>query len=109
MTRARNWDPDFAKRKAMKALLDALIPEFSVHFGGATSIDVTRPGVDKACGIRKLRDTLGIAIDEMIFVGDDLFPGGNDYPAAEAGAASIQVRNPDESIWVIEAVVARLR
>lgn len=105
----RNWDPDFAKRKAMKALLDALIPEFSVHFGGATSIDVTRPGVDKAYGIRKLRDTLGIAIDEMIFVGDALFPGGNDYPAVEAGAASIQVRDPDESKRVIEAVVACLR
>jgi phosphomannomutase len=72
------WDPHFAKRQKMKALLDPLIPGFSVRLGGTTSIDITKPGIDKAYGIRKLRDTLGIAIDEMIYIGDALFPGGND-------------------------------
>ena len=104
----KTWDPDFAKRKKIKALLDKLIPEFSVRLGGATSVDVTKPGIDKAYGIRKLRDTLGIAIRDMIYVGDALFPGGNDYPAEEAGAASIQVRDPDESKRVIEAIIACL-
>jgi hypothetical protein len=104
----RNWDPDFAKRKKMKALLDHLIPEFSVRLGGTTSVDVTKSGIDKGYGIRKLRDTLGIAIEEMIFIGDALFPGGNDYPAKEAGALSIQVRDPDESKRVIEAIIACL-
>ena len=102
------WDPDFTKRKKMKTILDSLIPEFSVRLGGTTSVDVTKPGIDKAYGIRKLRDTLGIAIDEMIFVGDALFPGGNDYPAKEAGAESIQVRDPNESKRVIEAIIACL-
>ncbi len=37
----KKWDPDFSKRKKIKALLDKLIPEFSVRLGGATSIDVT--------------------------------------------------------------------
>jgi HAD superfamily hydrolase (TIGR01484 family) len=104
----KTWDPDFAKRKKIKALLDRLIPEFSVRLGGATSIDITKPGIDKAYGIHKLRDTLGIAIRDMIYVGDALFPGGNDYPAEKAGAASIQVRDPDESKRVIEAIIACL-
>jgi phosphomannomutase len=104
----KKWDPDFTKRKKMKALLDNLIPEFSVRLGGTTSVDVTKPGIDKAYGIRKLRDTLGIAIHEMIFIGDALFPGGNDYPAKEAGAVSIQVRDPNESKRVIETIVACL-
>ena len=104
----KKWDPDFAKRKAMKAPLDELIPEFSVNLGGATSIDVTKPGIDKAYGIRKLRDILGIAIDEMIYIGDALFPGGNDYPAKQAGAYSIRVRDPEETQHVIEAIVACL-
>jgi hypothetical protein len=104
----RKWDPEFSKRKKMKALLDTLIPEFSVRLGGMTSVDVTKPGIDKAYGIRKLRDTLGIAIDAMIFVGDAIFPGGNDYPAKEAGAESIQVRDPHESKRVIEAIIACL-
>jgi len=102
------WDPDFSKRKKMKERLDQLIPEFSVRLGGTTSVDVTKPGIDKAYGIRKLRDTLGIAIREMIFVGDALFPGGNDYPAEEAGALSIQVKNPHETKRVIETIIACL-
>ncbi len=92
----------------MKGSLDQLIPEFSVRLGGTTSIDVTKPGIDKAYGIRRLRDMLGIGIDEMIFVGDALFPGGNDYPAKEAGAESIQVRDPDEAKRVVEAIFACL-
>lgn len=104
----KKWDPDFTKRKKMKARLDELIPEFSVRLGGTTSIDITQHGIDKAYGIRKLRDTLGVAIDEMIFVGDALFPGGNDYPAKEAGALSIQVSGPHETKRVIETIVACL-
>lgn len=104
----KKWDPDFAKRKKMKEALDKLIPEFSVHLGGSTSIDVTKPGIDKAYGIIKLRDTLGISIQDMIFIGDAIFPGGNDYPAKEAGALTIQVRDPDESKRVIEAIIACL-
>ena len=102
------WDPDFAKRKKIKAILDPLIPSFSVRLGGATSIDVTEPGIDKAYGIRKLRDTLGISLKEMIYVGDALFPGGNDYPAEQAGVISIPVRGPEDTKRVIEAIIACL-
>jgi HAD superfamily hydrolase (TIGR01484 family) len=102
------WDADCGKRKKIKAMLDTLIPEFSVRLGGATSIDVTKPGIDKAYGIRKLRDTLGIPLKEMIYVGDALFPGGNDYPAEQAGVISIPVRGPNETKRVIEAVIACL-
>jgi phosphomannomutase len=100
------WDPDYAKRKKIKAIVDTLIPEFSVRMGGATSIDVTKPGIDKGYGIRKLRDVLGISIEEMIFVGDALFPGGNDYPAKEAGVVSISVHGPAETKPVTEAIIA---
>lgn len=72
----KKWDSDFKKRKKIKAILDVSIPEFSVRLGGTTSVDVTKPGIDKAYGIHKLRDHLGISLDEMIFVGDALFPGG---------------------------------
>ena len=104
----KKWDPDFIKRQKIKAVLDTLIPQFSVHLGGATSIDVTRQGIDKAYGIRKLQDILEIPIDQMIFIGDALFPGGNDYPAKEAGVLSIEVRDPHETKRVIEAIVACL-
>ena len=104
----KSWDADFSKRKAMKALLEKLIPEFSIRLGGTTSIDITRLGIDKAYGIRKLRDILGISIGEMIFSGDAVFPGGNDYPAKEAGVLTIQVRDPNERKRIIEAILACL-
>jgi phosphomannomutase len=102
------WDSDFAKRKKIKAILDPLIPGFSVRMGGATSIDVTKPGIDKAYGIRKLRDVLGISLQEMIYIGDALFVGGNDYPAEQAGVVSISVRGPHETKSVTEAIIACL-
>jgi phosphomannomutase len=104
----KKWDPDYAKRKKIKALLDGPLAAFSVRIGGATSIDVTKPGIDKAYGIRKLRDVLGVAIEEMLFIGDALFPAGNDYPAKEAGVVTIQVRDPDETKRVVEAIIACL-
>jgi hypothetical protein len=100
------WDPDFAKRKKIKTILDTLIPEFSVRLGGATSIDVTKPGIDKAYGIKKLQETLGISIKEMVYIGDALFPGGNDYPAEQAGVVSIPVKGPDDTNQVIKTILA---
>jgi len=104
----KKWDSDFTKRKKIKVILDPLIPGFSVRMGGATSIDVTNPGIDKAYGVRKLRDVLGISLKEMIFVGDALFPGGNDYPAEQARVVSIPVRGPHETKRVIGAIITCL-
>jgi len=100
------WDADFAKRKKIKALLKDLIPEFTVRLGGTTSIDVTKLGIDKGYGIKKLQEILGIELEEMLFAGDALFPGGNDYPVKEAGVASIQVNNAEETKRVIETFLA---
>jgi len=102
------WDPDFSKRKKITAILETLIPEFSIRIGGATSIDVTKPGIDKAYGIGKLRDTLHLSFKEMVYIGDALFPGGNDYPAEEAGVVSIPVKGPDDTNLVITTILACL-
>jgi phosphomannomutase len=102
------WDPEVTKRKKIKAILDTLIPDFSVRTGGSTSIDITKPGIDKAYGIRKLRDNLGISMREMIYVGDALYAGGNDYPAEEAGVDCIPVQDPHETKRVIQTIIACL-
>jgi len=104
----QKWDPDFSKQKKIKEILDTLIPEFSVRLGGATSIDVTKPGIDKAFGIKKLRDVLGISLGEMIYVGDALFAAGNDYPVQQAGVVCIPVRGPNETKLVIKTICAIL-
>jgi HAD superfamily hydrolase (TIGR01484 family) len=102
------WDADFAKRKKITAILETLIPEFSIRMGGATSIDVTKPGIDKAYGIARLRDTLHVSLKEMVYIGDALFPGGNDYPVEQAGVVSIPVKGPDDTNVVIKTILACL-
>jgi phosphomannomutase len=101
-----HWDPDFAKRKVIQADLRQRLPGLAINMGGATSIDITREGVDKGYGLRKLAEASGFALDEMLFLGDAIFPGGNDYPAKEAGVDTVKVRDPQETISVVTAIVA---
>jgi HAD superfamily hydrolase (TIGR01484 family) len=102
----KHWDPDFAKRKVIQADLRKRLPDLSINMGGTTSIDVTRAGVDKAYGLKKLRDASGVPLDAMLFVGDAIFPGGNDYPAKTLGLDTVRVRDPEETLAVIAAIVA---
>lgn len=101
-----HWDPDFAKRKVIQADLRQRLPGLAINMGGATSIDITREGVDKGYGLRKLSDESGFALSDMLFIGDAIFPGGNDYPAHEAGVDCVRVRDPQETISVVTAIVA---
>jgi len=104
----KKWDTDFNKRKKIVEIVDTFIPEFSVRMGGATSIDVTKPGIDKAYGIKRLKEFLGIGVADILFVGDALFPGGNDYPAKEIGCDCIHIRDHNETKRVIETILSLL-
>jgi HAD superfamily hydrolase (TIGR01484 family) len=104
----RKWDPDFSKRQRIMTILRPLIPDVSIKTGGATSIDITRSGVDKAHGIEKLHEILSIGFPEMLYLGDALFPGGNDSPVKKTGVANIQVRDPHETKRAVEAIIACL-
>lgn len=92
-----SWDPDQKKREYILKFLKPRLPEFEVRLGGTSSIDITRRGITKAYGIRRLENYLNITPDEIIFVGDALYPSGNDYPARATGADCIQVANPKET------------
>ncbi|WP_112381181.1 HAD-IIB family hydrolase [Sphingomonas carotinifaciens] len=104
-----HWDPKFEKRKVIQADLKKRLPGLSINMGGATSIDITQEGVDKAYGLKRLRDESGIALDAMMFIGDAIFPGGNDYPAKELGLDTVRVRDPEETLAVIAGIVACLK
>jgi HAD superfamily hydrolase (TIGR01484 family) len=104
-----NWDPDRRKRTALQKTLQAALPGLSINLGGTTSIDVTRAGVDKAHGLRRLSEESGIALAEMLFLGDAIYPGGNDYPAAQLGLDTVKVRDVAETLAVVAAVIACLK
>lgn len=100
------WDPDQKKRSAIREILLPLLPGFAVSFGGMTSVDVTKQGIDKAYAMEKIMSYLKASKDDIMFVGDKLDPGGNDYAARRSGVTCVAVANPDETSIVIQKLLA---
>ncbi|EON66220.1 eukaryotic phosphomannomutase [Coniosporium apollinis CBS 100218] len=104
----QHWDPYFEKRKVIQADLCSRLPELSINMGGTTSIDITKKDVDKGYGLKRLSSESKIPLEQMVFIGDAIFPGGNDYPAKELGLHTVDVKNPDGTLAAIAALVACL-
>ena len=85
-----------------------MLPGFAVRVGRSTSVDITREGVDKAYGMRQLAQVAGIATADMIFLGDAIYPGGNDDAVRAAGIDTIAVRDIHETKRVTEGIVLSL-
>ena len=90
------------KRAALKVVLDRELPNFEVRIPGYTSIDVTKKGIDKAYGIVQIEQQMGVAPSEMVFVGDALDEGGNDYPVKAAGVDCVAVDGPTETKQIVK-------
>lgn len=98
----RLWDPDRKKREKIKEILTPKLPEVDILINGSSSIDIVPKGFNKAVGLQRLLDKFGLKKSDMIFVGDALFPGGNDYSVKEAGVETIAVKGPEETAIVIK-------
>lgn len=101
------WDPDGAKKNALRAAVAERLPELEVRSGGSTSVDITRRGIDKAYGMRKLEEHTGIPLDEMLFVGDRLDPDGNDYPVKAMGVSCHAVTGWEDTANFLEELLAQ--
>ena len=101
----RLWDPDQSKRRRMVAFVTPFLSGFNIGIGGTTSIDVTKGGIDKGFGMRQISETLNVPIPRMIFIGDALSPGGNDYPAKATGVDCIEVLGPIDTKAFINKVI----
>lgn len=100
-----NWDPDMKIRMKVAEVVQRKIPKFNVKVAGLTSIDVTIPGVDKAYGMQKLLDINGWSKEDVLFMGDKIMPGGNDYPVEEMGIECIAVERWQDTAYAIEGIV----
>lgn len=99
------WDPDKKKRLKIVPFLQEKLPDFEVRIGGTTTIDITKKGIDKAYGIHRISEELGISIGKMLFVGDALFEGGNDEAAKKTGVDCRAVRDTAETMEVISGLL----
>jgi len=102
--RKKVWDPDQKKRQKIKLDFDERLKGFNVisTIGGTTTIDILPGDFNKAKGLQRLLKKLNLDMADMIFVGDSIFPGGNDYSPFEAGIESVKVSGPEETFSVIK-------
>lgn len=59
--------------------------------------------------MRRLAEHAGVSFAQILFVGDALYPGGNDYPVRAAGIDTIAVRDVAETRSIVAAVIACLQ
>jgi phosphomannomutase len=103
------WDPTREKRIKIKTELDKhLLDHFDARVAGSTTIDVTKKGIDKAYGVEKLKEHLGLDIKDMLFIGDALFKGGNDYPVKKTGIDCIQVNDKEDTKQVLKKLLSEM-
>jgi hypothetical protein len=104
------WNKKYNQmRLRMARLLQKKLRRFNVRVGGLTSIDVTEKGIDKAYGIRQIEKHLRVPRREMLFVGDAIFPGGNDYAVVRTGVDYLKVGGPEEARKVIRFLISGRR
>lgn len=99
------WDPEGSKKLEIRKLVADKIPDFEVRAAGATSIDVTKPGVDKAYGMKRLMELTGLSKQDILFMGDKLIEGGNDYPVQQIGIDCIPVNGWEDTASEIEKLL----
>jgi len=99
------WDPTGEKKLKLRYLVATKLPDLEVRAGGTTSIDITIMGVDKAYGMKKLTEEMNIDKDDILFIGDKLQEGGNDYPVKAMGIDTIEVERSEGTELVLEGIL----
>lgn len=93
------------KRLELRKVINDKLPEFEVRVGGTTTIDITRIGIDKAYGMEKLMAELEISKEDILFIGDKLDEGGNDYPVKASGIDTVAVEGWEDTALVVETII----
>jgi HAD superfamily hydrolase (TIGR01484 family) len=99
------WNKKSDVRPALMKIIKKELLKFEVRRGGLTSIDVTQKGIDKAYGVRQIEKILKIPIKDILFIGDALYPGGNDAAAKKTGVQTMAVRGPKDTIEIIKKIL----
>lgn len=98
----KKWKREHTPTKMKIArLMQKYLPEFEIRAAGYTTVDVTKKGIDKAYGLAQIKKYLKVPLQKMLFVGDALQKGGNDYAVIRTGVDYIAVSGPKETKKII--------
>jgi HAD superfamily hydrolase (TIGR01484 family) len=98
------FDPGGKKRSALLVAHPFVSGTVSVKIGGTTCLDYFEKGKDKGHNVARLIETQGWKKEECVYVGDALYPGGNDE--AVIGVIDTHpVKDPGETLAFIATVL----
>lgn len=100
-------DENTPTKMKIAKLMQKYLPNLEIRAAGHTSVDVTKKGIDKAFGLKQIEKYLKVKMADMLFVGDAIFPGGNDYAVTKTKVDYVAVKNPEDTKKVIRAVLQK--
>ncbi len=100
-------DENTPTKMKIAKLMQKYLPDLEIRAAGHTSVDVTKKGIDKAYGLQQIEKYLKIKIKDMLFVGDAIFPGGNDYAVTKTKVDYVPVKDPEDTKAVIREVLKK--
>lgn len=88
-----SFDPDRKKRRAIYEDIKKTFSDYTVFVGGSSSFDMAPAPFDKAYALAKYCKEHGISHDEVVYIGDDYGPGGNDESVYKSDFNYLEIDN----------------
>ena len=85
------YDPTREKRRAIYEDVKALFPEYTVFVGGSSSFDMVPAPYDKYYALDVYCRENGLTHENVLYVGDDYGPGGNDEAVFKSDFAAVAI------------------
>ncbi len=103
------WHKDNDIRSKIKNILEKYLKNFEIRLGGLTSLDITKKNINKAYGLQQIMKRFSFSKEEIVYTGDALYKGGNDYLAKKAGVKTIKVKDEKETKTLIKSILSNLQ
>ncbi|MFC1622159.1 HAD-IIB family hydrolase [Patescibacteria group bacterium] len=94
--------------KKISVEVGRLLPDFEVKVAGTTSVDVTHHHIDKKYAVEKMKEYFDLGSEDIIFIGDALEEGSNDYPALLAGVQGVQVEGVEDTKKLLVQILSQI-
>lgn len=98
------FDPDGSIRQGVLEKVPLLSENIEVKLGGSTCFDYNQKGKNKGSNILLWLKHFGWSVEDSLYVGDALFPGGNDDTVLGV-CDTLQVGSPAETLAAIRKMI----
>ena len=88
-----SFDPNGVKRRKIYKEVSEAFVGYNVFVGGTSSFDITKGAYNKYFALTGYAKEMDIALDEIVYVGDDFEDGGNDSHILKGGIRCIKVHD----------------